>query len=171
MEQCSGVESFYEGFQEKLQNATLYVLTIASVAIMPAQTMTGMFGMNFAEPGSDSAEGLQDPMLKTKYGYWIFFWGLGGLLTGLTVYWMHMKGILKSRSTSWSSVRRQRTHTVCRLRARARACVCVLFIAFCGLIRDRGSAQAITEETLGDEAAREKENQRFRRPTVMIPDM
>eukprot|EP01051_Picozoa_sp_SAG22_P001459 SAG22_NODE_57_length_23647_cov_11.746688_13_plen_486_part_00 len=101
MEQCSGIEDFYEGFQEKLQNATLYVLTITSVAIMPYQLLTGLYGMNFDNLGDDSSA--QDPMLKFEYGYWVCFWGLGALLTAITVGWMHKKGILKSRSTSWTS--------------------------------------------------------------------
>lgn len=37
MEQCQGIESFYDSFQEKLQASTLYILTIATVVIMPYQ--------------------------------------------------------------------------------------------------------------------------------------
>ena len=44
MEQCEAVESFFDSFQEKLQNRTLYVLTIATVVIMPTQLMTVRHG-------------------------------------------------------------------------------------------------------------------------------
>ena len=44
MEQCVSIESFFDSFQEKLQNRTLFVLTIATVTIMPFQLMTGLFG-------------------------------------------------------------------------------------------------------------------------------
>jgi Mg2+ and Co2+ transporter CorA len=49
-------QEFYDSFQEKLQGSTLYVLTIASVTIMPIQLMTGIFGMNFTwqDPGTGS---------------------------------------------------------------------------------------------------------------------
>lgn len=68
---------------------------------MPYQFLTGLFGMNFAA----NDDSLQDPMLSWEYGYWVVFWGGGGLLTTLSVLWMHKKGILKNRSTSWSAVR------------------------------------------------------------------
>eukprot|EP01047_Picozoa_sp_COSAG01_P014610 COSAG01_NODE_715_length_14093_cov_64.209233_6_plen_90_part_00 len=44
MDQCVAIESFFDSFQEKMQNRTLYVLTIATVVIMPIQIMTGIFG-------------------------------------------------------------------------------------------------------------------------------
>ena len=44
MEQCTGIESFYDSFQEKVQGSTLYILTITSVTIMPFQFLTGLFG-------------------------------------------------------------------------------------------------------------------------------
>jgi Mg2+ and Co2+ transporter CorA len=48
MEQCVGIESFYDSFQEKVQGSTLYILTISSVTIMPFQLLTGLFGANTA---------------------------------------------------------------------------------------------------------------------------
>ena len=44
MEQCVGIEAFYDSFQEKVQGSTLYILTISSVTIMPFQLLTGLFG-------------------------------------------------------------------------------------------------------------------------------
>eukprot|EP01052_Picozoa_sp_SAG31_P009278 SAG31_NODE_485_length_15021_cov_9.439791_7_plen_222_part_00 len=152
MEQCSGIEEFYEGFQEKLQNKTLYFLTIVSVGIMPYQLLTGMFGMNFEVAGDSSGSAsemdgpvplftasgifcdtcMQDPMLRFRYGQLVFFWVFGGFLTALCFIWMHRKGILKSRSTSWTS--------------------------------------AITSETLGDEAQREDNLKRFRSASTRADD-
>jgi Mg2+ and Co2+ transporter CorA len=63
MLQCEGVESFYETHQEKVVANTLYMLTIVTVIILPIQTMTGLFGMNF----EDMAE------LRWEYGYHMFW--------------------------------------------------------------------------------------------------
>ena len=59
MEQCTGIESFYDSFQEKVQGSTLYILTISSVTIMPFQLLTGLFGMNFTDPDGDGPENEQ----------------------------------------------------------------------------------------------------------------
>ena len=91
MEQCQGIESFYDSFQEKLQASTLYILTIATVVIMPYQIMTGLFGMNFVDVNPDHIDaatgeaspeyGLPNmPLLTWKHGY-LFFWLIGGVLT------------------------------------------------------------------------------------------
>jgi len=45
-------------------NEILYILTFTTICILPMQTMTGLFGMNFVD-----AEGLPlDPMLTWKNG-------------------------------------------------------------------------------------------------------
>eukprot|EP01047_Picozoa_sp_COSAG01_P008431 COSAG01_NODE_333_length_18717_cov_40.372072_3_plen_221_part_00 len=97
-----------DSFQEKLQGSTLYVLTIASVTIMPIQLMTGIFGMNFSYGDGtcpDDPDGGACPAmweLHWKHGYRAF-WALGLALTGLVILAMHKKGILKSRSIHWST--------------------------------------------------------------------
>ena len=87
-----------DSFQEKLQGSTLYVLTIASVTIMPIQLMTGIFGMNFSygdgtcpdDPNGDACPAMWE--LHWKHGYRAF-WALGLALTGLVILAMHKKGI------------------------------------------------------------------------------
>ena len=121
IEQCDGIMDFYDSFQEKLQGSTLYVLTIASVTIMPMQFMTGLYGMNFvweAEATEDTNDdGVIDskdlnlewyewshamPELHMKHGY-VYFWVLGLFLTAAVVMAMHKKGILQSRSIHWAT--------------------------------------------------------------------
>ena len=126
MEQCKGAAEFFESFQEKVVAGTLYILTIASVTIMPAQLFSGLFGMNFVgtqtEENPDGYGGMAE--LEWEYGY-PMFWTLVGvsfgnrtpphLLAGsLTcsnlqistcsiLVWMWRKGILKKRETSSSA--------------------------------------------------------------------
>eukprot|EP01051_Picozoa_sp_SAG22_P014068 SAG22_NODE_1657_length_3885_cov_6.187005_3_plen_640_part_00 len=98
MEQCKGAAEFFESFQEKVVAGTLYILTIASVTIMPAQLLTGLFGMNFV--GSGDSGGMAE--LEWQYGYPLF-WGLVGALTCTALGCMYRKGILKKRETNWSA--------------------------------------------------------------------
>ena len=64
MEQCNDIEQIFDSHQERQLGNFLYVLTIATVTILPIQMMTGIFGMNF-EP--TMAE------LKWEYGYHMFW--------------------------------------------------------------------------------------------------
>jgi Mg2+ and Co2+ transporter CorA len=90
MEQCTGIESFYDSFQEKVQGSTLYILTISSVTIMPFQLLTGLFGMNFADPDGDGPASEQMAELYWEYGY-MMFWIGGCFLTGIILLLMHRK--------------------------------------------------------------------------------
>ena len=87
MEQCTGIESFYDSFQEKVQGSTLYILTISSVTIMPFQLLTGLFGMNFV---GEEDDGAQMAELHWKYGY-AMFWAVGSFLTAVILVMMHRK--------------------------------------------------------------------------------
>ena len=87
MEQCTGIEAFYDSFQEKVQGSTLYILTISSVTIMPFQLLTGLFGMNFA--GDDSGFG-EMAELSWSYGYHMF-WTIGICATLCILCTMHRK--------------------------------------------------------------------------------
>lgn len=104
MEQCKGAAEFFESFQEKVVAGTLYILTIASVTIMPAQLFTGLFGMNFVgtqtEENPEGYGGMAE--LEWEYGY-PMFWTLVGISTCSILVWMWRKGILKKRETSWSA--------------------------------------------------------------------
>ena len=99
MEQCKGAAEFFESFQEKVVAGTLYILTIASVTIMPTQLLTGLFGMNFVGDASGIG-GMSE--LQWKWGY-PMFWILVGVFTSTIIGCMWKQGILKTRETSWSA--------------------------------------------------------------------
>jgi Mg2+ and Co2+ transporter CorA len=89
----SSLEEAHEAHSDRQMNATLFHLSIAGSIFLPAQFITGIYGMNFV-----SDDGTPDmPELKWEYGY-IAFWGLeavvlfGGLgCTGL-MYYLRSKG-------------------------------------------------------------------------------
>ncbi|GMI05995.1 hypothetical protein TrLO_g5652 [Triparma laevis f. longispina] len=60
----------YDNFQDRRVNDLLSILTFATVCILPAQFLTGLFGMNFVDKETgDPAM----PMLTWKYGYLVFW--------------------------------------------------------------------------------------------------
>ena len=62
MQQCLDIEQIFDSHQEKQLGNTLYLLTIATVPILPIQTMTGLFGMNFIREDHDGDPNL--PLLR-----------------------------------------------------------------------------------------------------------
>ena len=58
--------------QDRRMNDTLYVLTIVTTVFVPAQFVTGMYGMNFVNK-TDGKPSM--PELTFEYGY-AYFWGL-----------------------------------------------------------------------------------------------
>eukprot|EP01043_Picozoa_sp_COSAG02_P071003 COSAG02_NODE_12802_length_1490_cov_1.480230_2_plen_135_part_00 len=78
MEQCNDIEQIFDSHQERQLGNFLYVLTIATVTILPIQMMTGIFGMNF--------ETMTE--LEWQYGYHMFWLlALTSVLTILTCLW------------------------------------------------------------------------------------
>ena len=71
----------FDHFRERRMNDILYILTVATTCVIPAQLLTGIFGMNFASTTNEM--GLQDPFLKWEHGY-LFFW-LVSILCTLTL--------------------------------------------------------------------------------------
>jgi len=55
----------YSYIQQDSMNRTMYLLTLITALFIPAQFLTGLFGMNFQYM----------PWLEWKYGYWAF-WGV-----------------------------------------------------------------------------------------------
>jgi len=92
IESCTEVaielnESFIH-YHDRRMNDVLYILTIVTTCVIPTQLFTGVFGMNFATTSNEL--GLQDPMLRWKYGYH-FFWvfSVGTTLLGVLLFrWM-----------------------------------------------------------------------------------
>jgi len=79
-EMCRTLAEAHEGYLDQRMNATLFVLSIVSAVFLPAQFITGVYGMNFVDP--DGTPGM--PELELEHGY-VYFWILqaGCLFTGL----------------------------------------------------------------------------------------
>jgi len=59
----------FESASDRKLNNMLGVLTFATVCILPLQTLTGLYGMNFVDVNGDPAM----PELKWKWGYTCFW--------------------------------------------------------------------------------------------------
>mmetsp|Transcript_9893 Transcript_9893/g.34479 ORF Transcript_9893/g.34479 Transcript_9893/m.34479 type:complete len:545 (+) Transcript_9893:215-1849(+) len=68
---AEGVDQFYESYKSHEMNDILYLLTIFTAVMIPFQTLTGVYGMNFHHM----------PELEVSFSYYIF-WGV------LIVYWV-----------------------------------------------------------------------------------
>mmetsp|Transcript_7015 Transcript_7015/g.14211 ORF Transcript_7015/g.14211 Transcript_7015/m.14211 type:complete len:729 (+) Transcript_7015:102-2288(+) len=65
----AALKAEYDNFHDRRVNELLSVLTFATVCILPAQFLTGLYGMNF----QDDDGGTTMPELKWKNGYLIFW--------------------------------------------------------------------------------------------------
>jgi len=72
------VEAMQRASEERM-NSTLYILTLATVLILPLQLMSSIYGMNF-----QGEHGNAMPELGWKHAY-IYFWTVVGGLTLLLV--------------------------------------------------------------------------------------
>ena len=63
------LNEFYRTVQDDRMNRTLYVLTLVTTVFVPAQFLTGLYGMNFNTENSE----YNLPELNVRYGY-IYFW-------------------------------------------------------------------------------------------------
>lgn len=71
IEHCSHISGQHMAMSDRKMNDTLYVLTIVTTIFIPAQFVTGMYGMNFVD--SDGNPGI--PELTWENGY-VYFWSL-----------------------------------------------------------------------------------------------
>eukprot|EP00043_Microstomoeca_roanoka_P011945 m.112970 g.112970 ORF g.112970 m.112970 type:complete len:85 (-) comp15344_c1_seq9:833-1087(-) len=71
-----------QSFQDEKMNSFLLLLTIVTTVFIPAQFLTGLWGMNFEEM----------PELQWKYGY-LMFWLLVLGLTTIVLLWFRIKGL------------------------------------------------------------------------------
>lgn len=77
VEHCNHILSQHAAISDRRMNDTLYVLTIVTTVFVPAQFVTGMYGMNFVT--SDGSPGI--PELSMRHGY-LYFWLL---VVGLSI--------------------------------------------------------------------------------------
>lgn len=72
---AKSLEEAYEKSQDKQMNSTLFLLSIISAVFLPAQFITGLYGMNFVkEDGTPNM-----PELKWRFGYG-YFWILQAIM-------------------------------------------------------------------------------------------
>jgi hypothetical protein len=64
---CKTLEEAHTGYQDRRMNGTLFVLSVISAVFLPAQFITGLYGMNFQ----------YIPELEMDHGY-LYFWILQG---------------------------------------------------------------------------------------------
>lgn len=79
------LEEAHETHRDKRMNTTLYVLSVVSAIFLPAQFVTGLYGMNFVDDDGHPTI----PELTWPHGY-RYFWSLEGvlLLLGILFAWM-----------------------------------------------------------------------------------
>lgn len=70
VEQCQTIDSDADKYQDRQMNRTLYILTVLSAIFLPAQFLTGVWGMNFVSMGE----------LEQPWGYEMF-WIITSVMT------------------------------------------------------------------------------------------
>mmetsp|Transcript_18764 Transcript_18764/g.40859 ORF Transcript_18764/g.40859 Transcript_18764/m.40859 type:complete len:567 (-) Transcript_18764:84-1784(-) len=70
IDDCKAVDADADKFQDNQMNRTLYLLTVISAIFLPAQFLTGLWGMNFVDM----------PELQKSWGYEMF-WIIAGVMT------------------------------------------------------------------------------------------
>uniref|UniRef100_A0A6T0V0D7 EF-hand domain-containing protein n=1 Tax=Alexandrium monilatum TaxID=311494 RepID=A0A6T0V0D7_9DINO len=100
--------------RDKKMNDTLFVLSIISAIFLPAQFITGLYGMNFEYGGKPSI-----PELTWQNGYlWFWLWQGVALITAVVVLYLVSNGVmLRSRLAAascgcCSRHQRPRTHSM-----------------------------------------------------------
>eukprot|EP01062_Namystynia_karyoxenos_P025058 TRINITY_DN19826_c0_g1_i1.p1 TRINITY_DN19826_c0_g1~~TRINITY_DN19826_c0_g1_i1.p1 ORF type:complete len:874 (+),score=228.59 TRINITY_DN19826_c0_g1_i1:375-2624(+) len=77
---CKSLNDEYNRHNERKLNDTLFFLTCASAIFMPAQFLSGVYGMNFQYDGQPSI-----PELNLQYGYFTF-WVVVGIWFVISTY-------------------------------------------------------------------------------------
>lgn len=72
----------HQEYREERTNVTLFTLSIVSAVFLPAQFLTGLYGMNFQD--QDGRPTI--PELKNEHGYALFWCLLGGCLLIVTIF-------------------------------------------------------------------------------------
>lgn len=99
------LEEAYESYLDRRMNTTLFVLSVVSAIFLPAQFITGLYGMNFVnkETGAPSI-----PELEMPNGY-LYFWLLQAGCISIAILgtvWLHKSADI----TNWCRKKR-RKHT------------------------------------------------------------
>ena len=86
---CASYTLEFESYGDRRMNDILFVLAIVTTLPLPAQFLTGVFGMNFVKP--DGTPNM--PLLTWEHGY-TFFWILSSFLTVLVFLALFVQGWL-----------------------------------------------------------------------------
>lgn len=78
IEDLAALKDDYNTQLDRRMNDTLYFLTMVTTAIVPLQTLSGIYGMNFVDEYGNPAM----PELTWQYGY-EYFWLVSFALSGL----------------------------------------------------------------------------------------
>jgi Mg2+ and Co2+ transporter CorA len=82
--ECVSLKDEYNAYLDRRMNDILYVLTLVTALVVPAQFLTGYYGMNF-----EDSEGLGDPLLRMGTTGVVVFWGMTGGFTLLVLVLMY----------------------------------------------------------------------------------
>jgi hypothetical protein len=76
--ECQALDTDADKFQSRQMDRTLYTLTVVSAVFLPAQFLTGVWGMNF----------VQMPELDEAWGY-PMFWGITAIISVTLCVWLN----------------------------------------------------------------------------------
>jgi Mg2+ and Co2+ transporter CorA len=83
LQMCRLLTEDYRDAKANQMNYVIYTLTIVTTVFLPAQFLTGVYGMNFDNM----------PELHTQYGYYLFWIGVLGIAIGLQCYFRYKKWV------------------------------------------------------------------------------
>jgi Mg2+ and Co2+ transporter CorA len=85
-QECEALKAEYTSYLDRRMNDVLYLLTLVTTVVVPAQFFTGYYGMNFVD--NDTGEsGL--PLLNLGWQGLVAFWGITVFCTGAVLLLMY----------------------------------------------------------------------------------
>ena len=78
-QECDALKAEYSSYLDRRMNDVLYLLTLVTTVVVPAQFLTGYFGMNFTDKDTGES-GI--PLLNLGWQGLVAFWGITIFSTG-----------------------------------------------------------------------------------------